>query len=151
MLKISDNCQENTYLGASLWIEIGLSSRLDLYLSKRTLWYRYFAANFEKHLTTILQFSWMINLALHYSEAVVHRFSQIGVFKSFVIFAEKHLCRNFFLIMPQNWRLVFWIKKDSRTGASSEYWETFKNSFFYRKLPVAASYYSFCEHLLFEI
>ena len=34
---------------------------------------RYFPVNVEKHLTPILQSSWMNNSALRYSEAATHR------------------------------------------------------------------------------
>ena len=126
-----------------------LSWRLRLHLLKKTLWYRYFLTNVEKHLTTILQFSWMNNLIIQKQSFT--DFLKIALFKTFAIFTEKHLYRNFFLITPYNWSLVFWVKQDSSTGVSSEYWQIFKNSFFIKKLPVAASYYSFYEHLLFEI
>ena len=128
LLKFSNNCQENTCTGASFWIKVSLSSRLHLFLLKRSLWYRSFLANVEKHLTTILQFSWMNNLIIQKQSFT--DFLKIGVFKSFVIFTEKHLCRNFFPITSQNWSLVFSVKKGSSTGVSSEYWQTFRNSFF---------------------
>ena len=58
----------------------------------------YFPANVEKHLTHVLQSSWMNNFALRYSEAAVHRFFfKISFFKNFAIFTEKHMGWNLFL------------------------------------------------------
>ena len=45
----------------------------------------YFPANVEKHLTPILQSSWMNNFALRYSEAAVHRFSSKLAFLKILI------------------------------------------------------------------
>ena len=106
----------------------GLSCSLRLCLLKRTLWYRCFPANVEKHLTTILQFSWMNNLIIQNQSFT--DFLKIGLFKIFAMFTEKNLYRNFFLMTPYNCSLVFWVKQDSSTGVSSDYWQTFKNSFF---------------------
>ena len=55
-------------------------------------------------------------------------FFKIGVLKIFAIFTGKHLCWSLFLI-----------KRDSNTGVFPWILQIFKNSFFYRTPPVAAS------------
>ena len=55
-----------------------------------------------------------------------HIFFKIGVLKNFVIFTGKRGCWSLFLT-------------DSNTGFSYEFCVIFKNTFFYRTLPVAAS------------
>ena len=52
----------------------------------------YFPANVEKHLTHILQSSWMNNFALRYSEAAVHRFSSKLAFLKISQYSPKNTC-----------------------------------------------------------
>ena len=54
---------------------------------------------------------------------------QEGVLRSFTKFTGKHLCQSFFFFKKETLAQVF----------SSEFCEIFKNTFFYRTPPVAAS------------
>ena len=58
-------------------------------------------------------------------------FFRIGVLKIFTIFLGKHLCWTVFLIKL--------LKRHSNTSVFCEHWDIFKNIFFYRTLPMAAS------------
>ena len=51
----------------------------------------------------------------------------------------KHLFWSFFLIKLQAWRAATLLKGDSDTSNFCEHCENFKNSFFYRTPPLAAS------------
>ena len=64
---------------------------------------------------------------------------KIGSFKNFAIFTGKHLCRGLFLIKLQAFKPENFLKINSNTGVSCGYREIFKNIFFYRTPPVAAS------------
>ena len=66
-------------------------------------------------------------------------FFEISSLKNFAIFKGKHLCWGLFLIKLQAFRFAIFLRRYSNTGDSYKYCETFKNSFFYRKHPVAAS------------
>ena len=48
--------------------------------------------NLEKHLTPILQSSWMNNFALRYSEAAVHRFSSKLAFLKILQYSPENTC-----------------------------------------------------------
>ena len=92
LFKISDYCQENTGAGISFRIKIDLNWMLQLYLLKKTLHFKCFPANAEKHLTPIIQSSWMINFALYFSEAAVHRFCSIQTFFKISQYSHKNTC-----------------------------------------------------------
>ena len=62
----------------------------------------------------------------------------MGFFLNFKVFTGKHLCWGLFLIKLQVFRPTTYLKRDPNSGVSCGYCEIFKNSFFYRKLPVAA-------------
>ena len=64
---------------------------------------------------------------------------KIGSFKNFAIFTGKHLCRGLFLMKLQAFKPANFLKINSNTGVSYGYREIFKNIFFYRTPPVAAS------------
>ena len=66
-------------------------------------------------------------------------FFEIGSLKNLVIFTGKHLSWGLFLIKLQTFRLAIFFKRDSNICVSCGYCEIFKNSFFYRTPPVAAS------------
>ena len=59
---------------------------------------------------------------------------KIGVYKNFVVFTEEHLCWSLFLI------LIF---ETPTQMFSCKHWEIFKNKYFYRTSPVAASLKTF--------
>ena len=61
-------------------------------------------------------------------------FFKIGVFMNFSIFTGKHLCWSLFLIKLQAFK-----KETPAQVFSCEYCEIFKNTFFNRTPPVAAS------------
>ena len=81
LLKISDNCQENTSAGASLWITISLSSWPATMFIKKDPPAQVFSCECSETFlrTPILQSSNKcmenLDLARHCSEAAVHRFS----------------------------------------------------------------------------
>ena len=66
-------------------------------------------------------------------------FFKIDVLESFEIFTGKHLCWSLFLIKLHAQKGCNFIKKRPQHMFSCEYCEIFKNSFFYRASPVAAS------------
>ena len=66
-------------------------------------------------------------------------FFEVGNLNIFVIFTGKHLSWGLFLIKLRALRRATFFKRDSNTGASCGDCEIFKNSFFYRTPPVAAS------------
>ena len=76
-------------------------------------------------------------------------FFKIGVLKNFANFIGKHQCWSIFLIKLQVWTLL---KRDFRQLFSCEISDIFKNTFFYRTPPVAASeqtqeiYVVYCVH-----
>ena len=61
------------------------------------------------------------------------------VLKNFTKFTGKHLRQSLFFKKVAGIRLQLSLKKDSGTGFSCEFCEIFKNIFFYRTPPVAAS------------
>ena len=68
-------------------------------------------------------------------EVAVRRYSQKGVLKHFTKFKGKHLCQS-----CQSASVCNFIKKETLTQVLSyEFCEIFKNTFFYRIPPVAAS------------
>ena len=64
---------------------------------------------------------------------------RIGVLKNFAMFTGKHLCWGLFLINIQTSRAATLLKRDSNIEVFLWICETFKNTFFYRTNPVAAS------------
>ena len=67
-------------------------------------------------------------------------FSKISALKNFANVIGKHQCWSIFLIKLQAWRSATLLKRDSNTGVFlCEICEIFKNTFFYRTPPVAAS------------
>ena len=60
-----------------------------------------------------------------------------AVLKNFANFTGKSQCCNLFFINLQAFRPGK--KKDSNTVVSFKIWENFKNTFFYRTLPIGAS------------
>ena len=67
-------------------------------------------------------------------------FFKIGPLKNFANFTGKHLCWSpFFNIVAGLKRSVTFLKRDSNPGVFWEICEVFKNTFFYRTPPVAAS------------
>ena len=62
-------------------------------------------------------------------------FFETSSLKDFTIFTGKHLCWGLVLVKLQ----AFNIFTDSNSGVSCGYCKIFKNIFFYRKPPVAAS------------
>ena len=67
---------------------------------------------------------------LHYSSQM---FFKIGVLKKLAIITAWPT------LSQENTCVVTLLKRDSNTGGFSDYYETFKNSYFYRTPPVAAS------------
>ena len=65
-------------------------------------------------------------------------FFKIDFLKNFAMISGKHLGWSFFLIKLQDFRRTTLLKGDSNLGVFVEYCEVFKNSFFYRRLLVAA-------------
>ena len=59
---------------------------------------------------------------------------RIGALKDFAMFTEKYLCWGLFLINIQAWRPATLLRRDS------EICDIFKNTYFYRTHPVAASW-----------
>ena len=72
-----------------------------------------------------------------YRSSWSQKFFKIGVLKNFTIFQGKHLCWSFFLIKLQTWTTL--LKETPTQVFSCEYCEIFRNSFFHRTPPVAAS------------
>ena len=66
-------------------------------------------------------------------------FFETGSPKDFAMFTGKHLCWGLFLIKLQAFRLLPFLKRDSNIGASRGNWEIFRNTFFFRTPPAAAS------------
>ena len=66
-------------------------------------------------------------------------FFKIGILKNFANFIGKHLRWSLFLIKSQSQGPATLLKRDSNTGDFCKICEIFKNTFFYRTPPVAAS------------
>ena len=67
-------------------------------------------------------------------------FFKIGVRKNFAKFTGKHLCHFLFFNNVARPQACIFIKKEILAQVfSCEFCEIFKNNFFYRTLPVAAS------------
>ena len=69
-------------------------------------------------------------------------FFKMDVLKNFANFIGKHLCWSLFLIKLQAWRpvgLQCYEEEIPTQLFTCEIWEIFKNTFFYRTSPVAAS------------
>ena len=146
MLKISDNCQENTSVGTSFWIKIGLNCMPQLIFIKKDTPVKIFPCKCWEKFNV-----WMNNFALRYSEAAVHRFFfKISFFKNFAIFTEKHMGWNLFLKKLLVWRAATWLKRGSNTGIFLWVLRIFKSSFFMEHLwwLLRTIHY---EHLLFQI
>ena len=112
LLKISDNCQENTSVGTSFWIKIGLNCMPQLIFIKKDTPVKIFPCKCWEKFNV-----WMNNFALRYSEAAVHRFFfKISFLKNFAIFTEKHMGWNLFLKKLLVWRAATWLKRGSNTG-----------------------------------
>ena len=62
-----------------------------------------------------------------------------AILKNFEIFTRKHLCWSFFLIKLQNFRPVTLSKETPTQVFSCEYYNIFKNTYFEKHLPTAAS------------
>ena len=79
-----------------------------------------------------LAFSFQI---ISFSEAITQR----GTVKKLLLNISRNTCtRVFFLIKLQTEACNF-SKMETCAGVSGEFWEIFKNTFFYRTLSVAAS------------
>ena len=79
------------------------------------------------------------NQCLPFRSSRSHMFFKVGVLKSYAIFAGKRLRWSLFLIKFQFLRPAPLFKKNPTKVFSCEYWKVFKNNFFHRTFPVAAS------------
>ena len=62
-----------------------------------------------------------------------------AVLKNFAIFTGKYLCWSFFLIKLQDSRPITLLKETPTQVFSCEYYNIFKNTYFEKHLPTAAS------------
>ena len=62
-----------------------------------------------------------------------------AVLKNIVILKGKHLCWSFFLIKLQDFRPITLLKETRTQVFSCEYYNIFKNTYFEKHLPTAAS------------
>ena len=76
---------------------------------------------------------------MKYRSSCSQMFSKLGILKNFANFTGKHLCWSFFLIKLRALRPTTLLKTDSKQVFFYEICELFKNNFFYRTPPVAAS------------
>ena len=89
------------------------------------------------------------NQCLPFGTSRPQMFFKVGVLKSYAIYAGKHLCWSIFLKKFQYF-MPTTLKETPAKVFSCEYCKIFKNSFFHRTLPVAASalYHYFLKLLL---
>ena len=95
-------------------------------------------------ITHILDVLFILNIYIY---SYLHRnsrsqiFFKVGVLKNFSNFTGKHQCQSFSLIRLQTWGLQLYQETPTQVF-SCKICKIFKNAFFYRTPPVAASVYT---------
>ena len=93
-----------------------------------------FCGHYYRKKTSIIDIDRVLNTPLRSSRLQI--FFKSGVLKNFANFTGKHLCLNLFLIKLQASRLQLYQKETPTQVLSCEICKNFKNTFFYRTLPV---------------